>query len=60
MSGADYSRSKGGEALGARLRRLSEKIDYAAERLLHLGYSERAVEKVLGGNFRRVFAETWT
>jgi membrane dipeptidase len=30
-----------------------------AERLLHFGYSERAVEKVLGGNFRRVFAETW-
>ncbi|MCE3290632.1 MAG: transcriptional regulator [Caulobacter sp.] len=33
MSGADYSRSKGGEALGARLRRLSEKIDYDGTRI---------------------------
>jgi membrane dipeptidase len=31
-----------------------------AERLLRFGYSARTVEKVLGGNFRRVFAETWT
>lgn len=33
MSGGDYSRGKGGEALGARLRRLSEKIDYDGARI---------------------------
>jgi DNA-binding MarR family transcriptional regulator len=33
MSGADYSRGKGGQALGARLRRLSEKIDYDGTRI---------------------------
>lgn len=30
-----------------------------AERLIRRGYSSRAVEKVLGANFQRVFAETW-
>lgn len=30
-----------------------------AEGLLKAGYSETAVEKVLGGNFLRVFKETW-
>lgn len=31
-----------------------------AEELLKRGYRERAVEKVLGANFRRLLAETWT
>jgi membrane dipeptidase len=31
-----------------------------ADALLRRGYARRTVEKVLGGNFRRVFAETWT
>lgn len=31
-----------------------------AEALMRRGYSDRAVQKVLGLNFRRVFAETWT
>ena len=39
MSGADYSRGKGGEALGARLRRLSERIDYDGSRI----YAARGV-----------------
>ena len=30
-----------------------------AEGLLKAGYSETAVEKVLGGNFLRIFRETW-
>lgn len=30
-----------------------------AEALLKRGYTARTVEKVLGGNFARVFAETW-
>ena len=30
-----------------------------AEELLKAGYSEAAVEKILGGNFLRVFKETW-
>lgn len=30
-----------------------------AEELLKAGYSERAVEKVMGGNFLRIFKETW-
>ncbi|MFT4253506.1 MAG: membrane dipeptidase [Caulobacter sp.] len=31
-----------------------------ADALLKRGYKARVVEKVLGGNFRRVFDETWT
>ncbi|MBI1683493.1 dipeptidase [Caulobacter hibisci] len=31
-----------------------------ADALCKKGYSSRTVEKVLGGNFRRVFNETWT
>ena len=37
----------------------SDRYVVIAEALLERGYSARAVEKVLGGNFARVFAETW-
>lgn len=36
-----------------------ERAYLIAEKLIDYGYSERAVEKVLGGNFLRVFNETW-
>jgi membrane dipeptidase len=35
------------------------KIEYIASDLLKAGYSESIVEKVLGGNFLRLFRETW-
>lgn len=37
----------------------SDRYLVIAEALLKRGYSPRVVEKVLGGNFARVFAETW-
>jgi membrane dipeptidase len=37
----------------------SDRYLVVAEALLKRGYTSRAVEKVLGGNFARVFAETW-
>lgn len=36
------------------------KIEVIADQLLKRGYSAHAVEKVLGGNFRRVLNEIWT
>ncbi|RZJ94482.1 MAG: Zn-dependent dipeptidase [Brevundimonas sp.] len=36
-----------------------DRMAVVAEALMRRGYSDRAVEKVLGLNFRRVFAETW-
>jgi membrane dipeptidase len=35
------------------------KIEVIAEQLLKRGYSSRAAEKVVGGNFARVLAEIW-
>ena len=36
------------------------KIEIVADALLKRGYTSRSVEKILGANFRRVFAEIWT
>jgi membrane dipeptidase len=36
------------------------RLEIIADQLLQRGYSARATEKVLGGNFARVFAEIWT
>ncbi|HUL19439.1 MAG TPA: membrane dipeptidase, partial [Steroidobacteraceae bacterium] len=36
------------------------RLEIIADQLLKRGYSARATEKVLGGNFARVFAEIWT
>jgi membrane dipeptidase len=36
------------------------KIEVIADQLLKRGYSGRATEKVVGGNFVRVFGEIWT
>ncbi len=38
----------------------ADRFGIIADALLARGYSARIVEKVLGLNFRRVFAETWT
>lgn len=37
-----------------------DRMELIAEALARKGYSSRAVEKVLGANFQRVFVETWT
>jgi membrane dipeptidase len=36
------------------------RLEVIADQLLKRGYSATATEKVLGGNFARVFAEVWT
>jgi membrane dipeptidase len=36
------------------------RLEIIADQLLRRGYSEQATEKVLGGNFARVFAEIWS
>jgi membrane dipeptidase len=36
------------------------KLEIVADELLKRGYSDAVVQKVLGGNFARVFAEIWT
>ncbi len=36
------------------------KIEIIADQLLKRGYSEHAVEKIVGGNFARVLNEVWT
>jgi membrane dipeptidase len=36
------------------------RLEIIADQLLKRGYSAKATEKVLGGNFARVFAEVWT
>jgi membrane dipeptidase len=36
------------------------KIELVTDALLKRGYTSRTVEKILGANFRRVFAEIWT
>jgi membrane dipeptidase len=36
------------------------RIEIIADRLLQRGYSAAVTEKVIGGNFARVFAEIWT
>jgi membrane dipeptidase len=36
------------------------RLEIIADQLLRHGYSAQATEKVLGGNFARVFAEIWT
>jgi|ERR1043165_3038578 membrane dipeptidase len=36
------------------------KMEIITDALLKRGYSSRAVQKVLGGNFKRVFREIWT
>jgi membrane dipeptidase len=38
---------------------IPRRIELIADRLLKGGYPERAVEKVIGGNFARVLRETW-
>jgi membrane dipeptidase len=38
----------------------ADRIERIASALLQLGIRERVVEKILGANFRRVFAATWT
>jgi len=35
------------------------RIEVITDQLLHRGYSERVTEKVIGGNFVRVFREIW-
>lgn len=35
-------------------------MEFVADSLLKRGYTSRIVEKVLGANFKRVFAEIWT
>jgi membrane dipeptidase len=37
-----------------------DRFTVIAGELRRRGYSRRVVDKVLGGNFQRVFAETWT
>jgi membrane dipeptidase len=37
-----------------------ERWQVICRELLRRGYSERTVEKVLGSNFARVFADTWS
>jgi len=39
---------------------LPRKIEVIADQLLKRGYSIGATEKVIGGNFARVFSEIWT
>jgi len=36
------------------------KLELVADQLLKKGYSEQATEKILGGNFARVFGEIWS
>ena len=38
---------------------IPRKIEVIADQLLHRGYSERATEKIIGGNFSRAFSEIW-
>jgi membrane dipeptidase len=38
----------------------SRRMEIVVDALLKRGYTSRIVEKVLGANFRRVFAEIWT
>lgn len=38
----------------------TRKLEIVANALQKKGYGERAVEKILGENFKRVFTETWT
>lgn len=39
---------------------MPRKLERIADQLLKRGYKSAAVEKVLGANFKRVFAEIWT
>lgn len=39
---------------------LPRRIEVIADQLLKHGYSARVTEKVVGGNFARVFAEIWS
>ena len=39
---------------------IPRRVEVIADQLLKRGYSERVAEKVIGGNFVRVFGEIWT
>ncbi|MDT9597639.1 membrane dipeptidase [Sphingosinicella sp. GR2756] len=49
-----------GRLMGVPELNFPRKLQYIASDLLKAGYSSRVVEKVLGGNFLRLFQETWT
>jgi len=39
---------------------IPRKIEVIADRLLQRGHSAAVTEKVIGGNFARVFGQIWT
>jgi membrane dipeptidase len=39
---------------------IPRRIEVIADQLLKRGYSARVTEKVIGGNFVKVFREIWT